>query len=415
MFINPAGGNGAHILGIDAALRVNELRISERLLPYDIVVPVISQGQAAILHDEYGQQPGAESIVVDDVSAEILRPLLESQGDFARHIGVIARQHAAVQRDLNNRFGTNAAPTTMHRLLSGEAVTIDPENIAAVFNAGGRAAIEAPGKNIFMFPTLLSELIAATRSEAGTFSFSEADMEQARLTMRRVEGINDLVFEPLINTLSHRHLGPGPASVDSVFEQLLAQPKELDGNAKSRIHTPPMKAVLPTEYLPEVTEEGVFAMASGTDQALEATILAAKKAGLTVYTNPWTPTEVRDVERISPRALRDPRILALFGRAGWGSGWLALNRGDTGLPWFVAPYHPGDDPEMWHNNRTVESTGIGEVVHPEQFSASQLREKIDSYSRRIAELGDLTEQEFGTRHGIDFMAHKIVKHLLGSA
>lgn len=114
-----------------------------------------------------------------------------------------------------------------------------------------------------------------------------------------------------------------------------------------------------------------------------------------MYSLPWSDTR-GGVVRLSPNRLNDPRIKAVIGRAGWGTGWLTLNTGKT---WLVIPPQPGDDPEILFNHVVIERLGIGAVIDPATFTGDMLLGEIARCGPRVLELRALTERHFGTSDG----------------
>lgn len=404
--INPAAGNEPALLGGHTAIAVNERLRAAGQEPLSIIIPVTSDRQRGVLKDEFSAVSGAEKIVLDDTTGTILGKVLRSQGSFVDHLGVLGGdEYLTAQAALNQRLGRSAtALIELHGLLDGAPVLLDPRAIVGSLDTGGRVVLDTPRRD-FAFPVLTSALVRAARE--GGHDFSESDMRAVEGRMQTAEKGYDSRFIPLVHTLAQPSPDPTIPMGDK-FTELADQPTSTPSGEVT--YTPPMKDVKSAANFEGVDQPGIYAMMSGTDNGAAATYGAAKAAGLAVYTNPWAPP-AEGVTNISPRALSDPRIEAIFGRAGWGTGWQALN---LGKPWFVIPYQEGDDPEIAFNNSVIERLGVGVVVRPETFARQSLADHIARIAPRVRELRDLTTRKFGTSNGIDYMANKIAAGYLQS-
>lgn len=405
--VNRAAGHEPSILGVAVAQEVNKIRAEHGLQKARIVVPVVNGREAKILLEE--NPTDADLIELDNQYASILEKVIESQGNFSEHLAELRTHYDDVEALIKQRFGVTADNFQTHSLTTGEPVTHSPRNIIGSIDAGSRFVVDAP-RRYFMFPVLLSEL--AREAQKQGLSFSESDMLAVAERMYKTEALYDKVFIPKVNTLSANYLsGDSSKAMEQMYdEELGSQPESIEG--RSRIYTPAMKRELQHTPSADVTEQGVYAMFSGTGRATEQTralIAAAKEAGLVVYTNPWA-ANVEGVSKVSPQALSDPHIEAIFGRSGWGTGWQAQN---LALPWFVIPYEQGDDPEIYFNNQVVQRLRMGKVIDPSKLSARELTDDITETSPGLRILNRKVTQEFGSTDGIRFMAEEIAKDYLG--
>jgi len=401
LLVNPTAGNEPGILGARLGMAVNEELIARGKEPVNIIVPVTSERQKAVLSDELAHEPGAGLVLVDEVAGRILDPVLRSQGNFADHLRVLrSEKYNDVQKAFNLRMGKSATALLELHSLTGQPVLVDPSTIIGSLDTGGRVAVDTHHGD-FAFPVLTSELVQAAR-QAGQ-PFDDSDMRAVERRMRVGEKRYDKRFIPLVHTLAGDALSADPTlPMAQKVQELEGQPTHTASG--DVIYTPPMKGVQPAEPFEGVDRNGIYAMLSGTDNGAQATFEAAVNAAhnsdLAVYTVPWA-SNVEGTQRISPRALSDPRIATVVSRAGWGTGWQMLN---LKKPWLVIPHQPGDDPEIGFNHRVIERLGIGEVIDPQRFSAASLARCIRVLGPRVRELHDLTTRKFGTSDGIRFMA-----------
>lgn len=402
LVVNPAIGNEPVIMGGHFGLAVgNELHRATGQLPPRVVIPVVSERQATVLRDEFAGHPAANRLVISDSLGRVMEPIISSQADFSKHMDTIRRELDPTSNAVNQLVGRQAEGSfDAHQLMDGQPLAITADSVTASLATGGRVNLDT-SQSFFMFPAFLSELIASSTT-------TSSNMAIAARIMRSVESRYDEAFVPLVNTLSHQYIEASASSKEQ-FLQLLAQPLVVAG--RSRTFTPPFKPNLPAIKHPEIPKPGIYAMLSGTDNGLEQTIQAANSVGLDVYTVPWMPAEIKNVYRVSPRVLNDPNIVAILGRAGFGTGWQALNR-EAAAPWLVNPHQPGDDPEIQHNIETIEALGIGAAVDFANLSTRALAHHIDRSAPRLQTLRSQTEHHFGTVDGIQYVAERIARQII---
>lgn len=392
ILINPAHGNEPYILGTAIARGVSNRLAKEGLGRAKIVVPLIyGDRQKRILLEESGEDAGL--IHFDESFGKILKDITFGNGDFHNHLTQIEAHYDEVHDLLRQRFSADSEDLDVRALVDGQVHALSPRNIVASIDTASRVSVEAPLR-YFAFPILISELIREAQKEG--LGFSDADMAKLVNRMLKVESLYSQVFIPWINPLSHKYA-----------DNLSEQPKVVDG--RSRIYTPAMKK----EYektTGKVEEPGIYVMFSGTGSILDSTHALAKaatQAGLKVYSPPWV--EVEGATQVSPDVLNDENILAVFGRAGWGTGWQVQN---LALPWIVTPYETSDDPEIYFNNKTVEALKMGKVLSVGGVTPEKLVEAIKNLSVGTRALNDKIREKFGTLNGIDFMADAIAKDFL---
>ncbi len=390
ILVNPAHGNEPYILGTAIAKGVSDRLAHQGLGRAKIVVPLLyGDRQKRILMEE---NPDATGLIhYDEEFGEILRDVTFQNGNFSQHLTQINKHYDEVQRMLKQRFSIDAENFSTRNLGSNEIQIFSPRNVIATVDTASRVMVDAP-QRYFAFPLLISELLKETRK--AELGFSDADLAALIEKMLRVESGYSQVFIPKINPLSYRY-----------SEDLLQQPTEVDG--RDRVYTPAMKKDFQRSQ-GKINEPGIYVMFSGTGSIAETTnklIDAAAQGGLKVYTN----KEVEGSTPVSLDVLTDENILAVLGRAGWGTGWQVQN---LALPWFVAPYETGDDPEIYFNNKTIEALKIGKILTDSDMSPKRLREVISDFSVGMQGINQRIEDEFGTLNGIDFIADAIASDFL---
>lgn len=149
--------------------------------------------------------------------------------------------------------------------------------------------------------------------------------------------------------------------------------------------------------------EGIYVTITGIP-GLERLYAEARNLGLKLYSN--DPVAVPGSERLLPYAVANPRIKLQFARSGWGSVWLSQL---SGTP-FVAPdFDPADDPEIYFNNRCIESLGLGVIYRGQPLA--ELLDQAERLRPGIATLNERLRKRFGTLDGNAYAARLIARQL----
>lgn len=392
IIVNPAHGNEPYILGTNIAKEVSETLEKEGIKKAKIVVPLMyGQRQKEILLEQNMDHP--ELIYFDEEYGKILKNIMFSNGNFQDHLNQLDLHYDEIDKLLKQRFAPNSTSIDVQNLGTGETDSFSPQNIIASIDTGSRVMVTAPNR-YFAFPILLSELLQET-AKTDSLGFSENQLKNTINRMIKLESQYSQVFIPKINSLSYLH-----------SKDIDLQPTSV--NDRERIYSPAMKKE--EDVSDNNIEKGIYVMFSGTgstkNQNVEL-INSAKKAGLTVYTNPWE--NVEGAQKVSPKILSDKNIMAIFGRSGWGTGWQAQN---LAKPWFVSPYQPGDDPEIFFNNKTIEAFDMGKVLRDGNISSDDMLKFIQEISPGLNALNLKIKKEFGTLDGVKYVADFIAKDIL---
>ncbi len=392
LVLNPDHGNEPYILATALGREVSKKFAAAGMEQPILVLPLLyGDRQINILLEENPND--AQLIHYDEEYGKILHNIVFNAGNFSDHLAQVNQHYDEVDKLLNNRYRATAESFSTRSLATKERVELSPKNIIGTIDVGSRVSIKTPHR-YFAFPMLLSELLQETMQHP-ELGFSESDMKKLTQRMLRTESAYSQVFVPWINPFSSEHA-----------DNLAEQPTVI--NKRSRVYTPAMKEDMP-RTAGAIPEPGVYIMFSGTGSTVEtnrALIQAAHNAGVEAYSPPWI--DVEGTKKMTPDVLADENMIAVLGRSGWGTGWQAFN---LGLPWLVAEYQKGDDPEIYFNNLTIEALRLGKVVDP-SLNAQELLDLIKSVSPGLSVLRQRVKDKFGTLNGIDFIAESLFRDLI---
>ncbi len=392
ILVNPAHGNEPFIMGAAFARDASDKLVKagfER--PRIVISHLYGDNQKRILLEENEDDPSM--LFLDQEFGNIMRGITYEDGDFGGNLKKIIAHYDEVEALLDQRFSRDSDEFSARSIVDGSEQTFSPKNVIFSIEPAGVVSVQAPLR-YFAFPILVSEILSAVKEES--LGFSESDLAHVINRMLKVEARYAHAFVPYVNPMSYKYA-----------EDLTAQPEKI--GERGVIYTPAMKRVFP-EATGKVSDKGVYVMFSGTNSAIEISrevAQVAREAGLAVYSPPWV--NVEGAVKAKPDTIPDRNIMAIIARSGWGTGWQAMNQEK---PLLATPYAPGDDPEIYFNNKTIEALKIGRALRAEDMTAQRLMEIIESLSIGTATLNQQIKERFGTNDGIDFVSSAIVQDFL---
>ena len=182
-----------------------------------------------------------------------------------------------------------------------------------------------------------------------------------------------------------------------------SRPRRSSAQSRTRRHFPALTATLPGTTM-ICSLRLLLRHLSRTQTELKPAFMSLSLA-LPVYCN--DPHAVEGSVAALPQIVPNSNIIFQFARSGWGSVWLSLL---SGTPILVPEHAPEDDPEIYFNNKTIESLGIGIVYHGQSLRhilkvCEAIRENCAALRRRIIE-------RWGTLNGHTICAKLFVDDFL---
>ena len=336
IFVNPSHGNAPFIIGTHIALEV-ALQLGEE---FEIVVPHINgKKQEIILNDL-----GLDGIVkLDRGLKELYDPLLMKAFGFDEHVRDILSFRKSAEENIRKY---------LNRKYDGFDLEI---------NYGAKIVTNAE-RSYYAFPAVHSEVLMRSAADKLLSNiFNKGVLHVCRYMMEGVEENFKLMFIPDYHTFSY---------VDR---------KAFDNEIK----TPPQQP-LARMFEGNVPENSMFFMLSGTGSEIEEILDKAREYRSEGF-NPIIPSwyETDEFQGMSAKVINHPNVVQLYGRAGFGFIWDAQQ---AGKKLIHHPYTMGDDPEIYHNVKTLENVDLLEATERQR-------------------------QKFGDMDGIKYIASKIVEDL----
>jgi hypothetical protein len=402
ILVNPGPGNSPFIYGTSIAREVRRGLTEKGLGKAKIVVPMLyGDRQKSIMLEENADS--SEDIYLDEQFGKILQRIQFRSGNYYQHLRDLKDYYGEVDLLLNQRFSLPTSEFAARPLSGGEEEGMSARNIIATIDSGPRVVVDIPNR-YYAFPVLLSELLHEAVEENLFGTSHMTTLEAIAERMIKLESGYAKVFIPQINTMSFKDPGNpmgDPATINGI----------------ERTPTPALDREVDEQN--ELKQEGVYVMFSGTGadhMFTEKLVRDLTKQGLTVYSPPWA--EAKGATPATPDIMSDKRIIAVFGRSGFGTGWKVQN---LAKPWIVSPWDTGEDPEIYFNNKTIEALKLGRVLpnlyRARSYDLSQnplegFQDFASSVSPGIQALNRRIKEKFGTLDGIRYVGEQITQDLL---
>lgn len=366
--VNPCHGNEPYILGLSVAENINDLLEKKGQKRAKIVVPLIYEGrQEQILRETFPARQ--DEIYLDRQLGLLYEQVLFRNGRFDQHLAELIANQSRVQDLILEHLSGNLE---VKLLATGETVDLNGRDVVLDVNAGSRFITHQD--SYFVFPVLLSELLEETAKTDLPFDHEKLSAIQRAAQDRESQYLAK--FIPEIHTFSY---------------------KDDDYPREGKTFTPPLKH--PVENPPEIESEGIYVMTSGTGSEVENVTTSAQDLGLELFKSPFIHVDYG--RSAIPDVIYHPNIVAVFGRMGWGTGWISQQ---AEKPFIVIPYNFPDDPEIYFNLKTLQEKKLGLVYQGQRDIVRRALELTGN----IREINQSVFKKFGTKDGIDYVARKIV-------
>jgi hypothetical protein len=330
---NFAYGTGPYLRTTELAIAFNTELEKRGVARLQIIVPLVyGEKQKKIMLEEFGTYIEAHpyEIVLDSHLGSLLKEVFftgqQSYEDTLRRWiqseeDVGARAHAYLSGELHT--------TTF----SGEACHITGSDITLEINRSPRVAYNIAQSYSTTFGNIADILERSLQEGEQTIAVSSNLLKEGVMLADSIEGVQTLRMMAYPATFSHN--------------------REYVPRYSDEVLVPPITD-LPQAHEGDI-ERGIFVTITGIE-GLERLYREAESLGLKLYSN--DVDAVPNATKALPHIIPNKNVALQFARAGWGSIWLSMFA-DT--PLVVPEFDPTDDPEIYFNNRAVESLGIGAI------------------------------------------------------
>ncbi len=354
----PAHGHAPYILGV----RILQDLVEEICLPH-----YYGETQLKILRADFGEY--ADKIYFSEALDALFHPLLRDKASaptFETFAANVNARFEEISRKLEDLLREGIPSVS----LSGKTKTFTKFNFA--LNTG-----------LPVFSPIQPVFFAFVGRMSAVYRLSPYQGEDA-LTLARnwiqVERTFAREFIPRFGSLSH-----------------------LGYEAQDVVFTPPFTRPVPLDHSP-IAPGSWLVVASGTGMDLERLGALAATAPVPCVAFPEAPQQLK-LPRVASSAWGSPNIAAVLARSGLGTIWDAIvNEKPVG----VLAARAEDDPEVYHNAKTVAWSGVGKIL---QEDAAPLAESLLACLENIRVWREKFLQEFKTVDGIRFTAEEIRRAL----
>ena len=345
-----------------------------------IIVPLVyGEKQKRIMLEEHGDfiRENPNKILFDKFHGEILKELFFDSGHYQKNLEFLLEQQPKLEERLRDYLSGNL------RLIDFEEkeVLIDGERV--LFEISHNPRVATGYKNSF-YTTIafFSELLEKTSKE--NLNFNPNIIEEAK---------EKIAFK--IEKDRNLHFMPDPFAFS--FEK--NRKKWMD-----EIFTPPFSHVLRENH--EKVDPGMYVTITGIS-GLKSLFEKVGEFGMKLYCPPFTSLEGADNSR-GPDFVSNKNIRYQFARTGWST----VSRSHTTETPLIAPaYIEGDDPEIFFNEKTMESLGLATIFDGSNYE--EAIEKADSLRPRLCGVNSRLINRYGTLDGIAYTSKVIIDFLEG--
>lgn len=352
LYANISHGNEPYILAASVGVSSGE-----------IVIPEVYPGWQQHTLRRWIPQDLWNKVYLDREGGDILDAVL-----FRTNYNDYVRRVATQQKNVGDSLAQHLKDFEAISLAGKRKRFRNPE---IELNVGSPISTPIP-RSFYLYPGLLSEY-------AENCPVSVEGIQEFARIAKENETRQEMVFISTINSFSY-------TSREPVEKEVPTPPLKRKGYHNSPIH------------------EGIFASLPGSMILADELINAAKRADIEVYHLPENK-ELPGREVRTHNVIFNPNIKAVLARAGWGTLWLCQV---AEKPIITPARRDTDDPEVYHNNQTVDALGLGVVY--EEFSPKVIQEastKVD----KINQLNRILFERFGTLDGISFVQGRIERVL----
>jgi hypothetical protein len=210
--------------------------------------------------------------------------------------------------------------------------------------------------------------------------YQSADIRTLAETWKLIEATFACMYVPRLNSLSYLDYDPSGITFTPPF----ARPYPRDDTA--------------------IPHGATLVIASGTGLDVEKLLQLAASHPADYVTFSGSP-ECVPFARVPSAVWGNGSLSAVLARSGFGSIWQAqVNQKPIGV---VRP-HPQDDPEVFHNAKAVEWSGIGAALDE---SVMPLVDGLARFSENLKAQMEIDLGMFGTMNGIEYASAHLARYL----
>lgn len=411
LLANPGHGNGPTVgllLAAEACGRVSGAAVN---LIFPDLAALDGGRQRTVIRNRRNPRLPLR-IFFDRTLGGLLAQVTLQDNDFAANVVALAERQPAVQATALAYLAGGLRGLTELQAEGTEVestVEFAPDDITFELSHGSRLRFLDTPRAYAFFPCLLSDLLRYAVSEGRPRSGGRDLNRPATVALRHVQTLEAgyrRIFLPAVHTFSW---DAGWRAAPNVEFTPFPRPAPSFDSAQD---------ASPDGGSPRVSP-GIYLMPSGVGSAGDAFIvqaavelLAQAAQPLAVYMPP-TDRPPKAFSAAFPHAVQmpaqhiaHPNIRCVIGRAGWGTLWECLNTAQV----FVAiPALPSDDPEIVHNLRTLQATGLALTWEP--GTATSLWRATSDVKARIQRTLAAFEAQYGTVDGLEAMTRAILADL----
>lgn len=354
----PAHGHAPYLLGV----RLLQNVVDEILLP-----DYYGDTQRKILLEEFPAD--ADRIFLSGEAGSLLQPLLLDQAlapdinSFSRSVHLNARPISAALEEMCRDGVESVSLTGIKKKFSRFDLALNT----------GLPVFSPVKRTFFAFVGKMSAIYDCS-------PYQSEDIKSLAGIWKEIESAFEKTFVPRLNSLAY-----------------------LEYDANGLTFTPPFARPYPVDNA-AIPSGATLVIASGTGLDVEKLLQLTASHPSNYVTLNDSPAQV-PFARLPSASWGNPNIVAVLARSGFGSIWQALvNQKPIGV---IRP-RPQDDPEVFHNSKTVEWAGIGMTL---DGNVTPLVDGLPRFSANLAAQMEMNIGMFGTLDGIEYASAQLTRCL----
>lgn len=380
--LNFAYGTGPYLRTTELAIAFNAELENQGRKRLNVIIPwVYGEKQRRIMCEEFAthdaKYPG--ELLLDSQLGALLNEVFYGDNTYEEALKKWIANHDSV----SDRIHTHLSGPVKVETLDGKNMEVDARGIVLELNRSPRVLYGVAPTYSTTFGHIAEILDAVKEVETDKIAVDRTAAQAGARLAEKIERAQEM------HTIAY------PATFSGADDYIPPY-------SNSEL-VPPITS-LPHGDTGDKLEDGIFVTITGIP-GLERLYEEARKLGLTLYSN--DVDAVPGSEKQLPHIIPNPAIQFQFARSGWSSAWLSML---SGTPIVVPDFDPHDDPEIFFNNRMIESLGIGIVYRGQPLEEIlNAREGVQANCARIREE---IKDRWGTLDGNNVCARMFADHFL---
>jgi len=361
---NFAYGTGPYIRITELGFAINDNLDKMGYETLHIILPhIYGNKQQRILVEEFGERANSAELILDENLGNLFRQTFYENESYAEYLKRWIDNHNLWERKINQYLKMTYGGDIVCEISRSPRISLSTS--PSYFTSFG----------------LITQVLAES-SNTPHISITDQLLCTAKKEFARIE----------------KHYKRKYISEPGTFRN-----ENIESNISTIERVPPLSH--PPENIPAPEHgEGIYVTVSGIP-GLDRLYSDMSAKEYHIYAN--DTNIISEATEALPWIIGDDAIKWHIARSGWGSVWLSIF---TETPLLVPEWQPGDDPEIYFNNKRLEELGIARVYTGQSLEA--LEQFRSECIKNMKKLKGRIRRAHDTLDGIELVAKSISRHLV---